>query len=85
MGVPGGVFTACFAIRNKYLLEWLETIDYVTMEREMITLEGEFDFYISRKLKQKAFKVYLVNELGMKYNLLGSTTAPGHPEEIIFF
>lgn len=81
----GGVFTLCFAIKNKYLLEWLENIDYVTMEKNMTTLEAEFYFYINRKLNQKAFKVFFVDELGMKYNYLGSTTLPGHPEEVKFF
>jgi hypothetical protein len=79
------VFTLGFAMRYKYLKEMYETIDYSDLNEKMIPIEYRIGDYIKWKKKTANFKVYYLDKLGMTANLLGSTTAPGTPEQIFFY
>ncbi len=78
----GDVFTLCYAMRCKYFQEMYAQMDYEKMERQWINVEREVGNYIKRKKQQGNFKVIYVEKLGVIANLLGSSTAPGTPEQI---
>lgn len=81
----GGIFTACFAMRCKYLKEMYEQMDYNVMERDFIHVEWEVDKYIKQKIKKGNFKVLYVDNLGVKANLFASTNLIGAGHHIIYF
>jgi hypothetical protein len=81
----GGVFTLGYAIKCKYLIDWLENINYDVMASNFTTLEEEFFKYLNTKNLDGQLKLFLLDTLGMKYNYLGSSTLPGHEEEVRYF
>jgi len=78
---PGSVFTLGFAMRYKYLKEMFETMDFARLNEKMIPLETGVGEYI--RANKEAIKIYYLDKLGMTANLLGSTTIPGAPEQIM--
>src|SRR5579872_4118245 len=81
----GQIHTACFAMRNKYLIEMYQTIDYGSMERHMINIEHEANKYISNKIKTGSLKVLFVDKLDVVANQYGSASVPNAPEKIVFY
>ena len=63
------VITGCCAMRYKYFKEMLDSIDYTTMEQQMINFEREMANYIRRK--QRTMKVQTVDKLNVTANIFG--------------
>jgi hypothetical protein len=60
-------FTGCFALRARYLKEFLMQLDYDRMEYYMINVEKEFKEYIDRK----QLNINYVHYLDLKVNSFG--------------
>jgi hypothetical protein len=81
----GDVFTVGFAMKCKHLQEMYKNIDYPRMERNHINLEHEVGNYIKRKVQEGNFNVLYMDKLDIVANNFGSSTAPGAPDNLIFF
>jgi hypothetical protein len=83
----GGIYCLAFAMRCKYLKEMLLALNYPRMEHptNWITFEGEMEHYFKRKIHDENFNIFYLNKLDIRANLFGSSTVPGHPEEIRFY
>ena len=81
----GNVFTVGFAMKYKYLKEMFKSIDYAYINSTMTPIEYKVGDYIKSKKNNNLFKVYYLDKLDIVANILGSTTAPGCPEEVIIF
>jgi len=53
------LFTGCFATRAKHLLEFVDCVDYQTIEQRMINLESVCSYWAS------AQRMHIVNKLGI--------------------
>ena len=73
----GGLYTVCFAMKEKYLKEMYLRMPYEKMIREYRHLEWELDNYIKYKVKRGKFKVCYVETFNLEARLLGSTSMPG--------
>lgn len=58
------MFTACFAMKYKYFVEFLQQLDLLKLEREMICIEWELADYVA--LSQE-MKICIINKLGLAY------------------
>ena len=63
-------FTGCFAMRCNYLKNFLDTIDFETMENKMLGIEYLMTEYI-KKIKQSGAQIMPVQKLSLKANIFG--------------
>jgi hypothetical protein len=60
------VFTACFAMKYKYLIEFLRQLDFEKMEKEWLAMEWLLGDYINAK---KEMKVCMLEKLNLRYRV----------------
>jgi hypothetical protein len=79
-----GIYSLAFAMRCKYLKEMLRNLDFPGMEHptNWITFEGEMEHYFKREIVKDNLRIFYFDKLDIRANLFGSSTVPGHPEEI---
>lgn len=72
----GHLRTLCFAMKYKFLKEMYESLDYKSLERNLISVEVVCGEYITKKIKDGTLKVLLLDTLGIRAFVHGSSTAP---------
>jgi len=80
----GHVHTLGFAMKYKHLKKMYSTINFAYINRHMIPIEHKVGDYIKEKKNEPDFKVYYIDKLDIKADLLGSTACPGATGIIIF-
>ena len=67
-------FTGCFAIRKKYMIEWVNETDWDELDTMMINFEKSFWNFV----KNKNLNVFEVDKINMDCNIFGR----GNPQKI---
>jgi hypothetical protein len=65
------IVTGCFALKNHYLIDFLEHLDFEKMERNMIDIEWEMKLYIQKIIREKNAKVIFVDLLHLSAHVWG--------------
>ena len=60
------IFTACFAMKYKYLIEFLRQLNFEEMEKKMICIEWKLGEYIASK---KEMRVCMMDKLNLRYRI----------------
>jgi hypothetical protein len=60
------IFTACFAMKYKYLIEFLRQLNFEEMEKKSLCIEWKLGDYIASK---KEMKVCMLDELNLRYRI----------------
>lgn len=81
----GMVPTMCFAMKNKYLQELYESIDYAKMKQQSIAIEWLVADFLNKKSHNGDFKIFIVDRLDIEVNAFASSASPGQPEKIFIF
>ena len=68
----GQIYTFCFAMKYKYLLDFLQQLDYKDMEKNMVNLEQKLADYIKGITHKDKAKVLLVDTLHIDAHIFGT-------------
>ena len=67
-------FTGCFAIRKKFMIQWVNETDWDELDTMMINFEKSFWNFV----KNKNLNVFEVDNINMDCNIFGR----GNPQKI---
>jgi hypothetical protein len=70
----GQVLTLCYAMKYKHFMHMFETLDYDTMEKDMIYIETAVGKYIRDRMSDSNFKVISVDKVYVKADIRQSQT-----------
>jgi hypothetical protein len=56
-------YTLCYALKAHLMLDFLQSLDFEKMEREMICIEAELGAYVRRMIQEKNAKIAYVDRL----------------------